>query len=273
MALYYGSWQADAFKAVLSQIDASSRDLFRADFRYRFFKTVDAWNQGGPDALEHECAGFVSSVSPPGHPLLPGPYLVDYQPACFRVILDRARDAAIAAETVALFVDALSRMMVFVPITITAVCLAQLVWLPDDEHALARLCAALQSIGSVGEAHALLLRGFDALATELTDADPVLGLLERAWILREPLTTPYYVVMAAQLIHDAQLPAEDFVAQVRAHRQLAAMPIRARWVIEAAVLALGAQADADAPWPHRTTSAARWPIRCEARAAPPRSQR
>lgn len=244
LGLCYSSWRAAEFDTLLSQIDSSARDHFRSDFRYRFFKTVDAWNRGEREPLERERARASSAAPPHHHALLPGPYLVDCQAACFRVILDRERHASIAPETVELFVHALGRMMVTIPITLASICLAQHAWLAGDARSLARLRAALQTIGPVGEAHALLLGSFEALAAEPVDVDQVLGLLDRAFLLREPLTTPYYVVLAARLIDEHRIPAAHFVERMRAHPRLADMPLRVSWVIEAAALALGAEARA-----------------------------
>lgn len=244
LGLLYSSWNSAGFQALLSQIDASSRDNFRSDFRYRFFKTVDSWNRGESEALEHECASALSSAPLRIHPLLPGPYLVDCQASCFRVILDRARDAAIAPEHVAGFVHTLRRMMVTIPITLAAICLAQHAWLAGDARSLARLREALQTIGPVGEAHALLLGSFEGLETDLVDHDQILGLLDRAFIVREPLTAPYYVVIAARLVNDRRIPAAHFIERIRNHPRLADMPIRASWVIEAATVALGADSRA-----------------------------
>jgi AraC-like DNA-binding protein len=87
----------------------------------------------------------------------------------------------------------------------------------------------------------LLLRSFKDLPADLADVDQVLGLLDRAWMLCEPLTTPYYVVIAARLVHELRLPTDRVVERLRGHPRIAELPIRARWEIEAAALALGAE--------------------------------
>lgn len=240
MGLYYSTWQPVEFRALLAQIDAAAGDNARGDFRHKFFKTVDAWNCGDSAALERAAAGASADVPRCADPRLPGPYLVDCQPLCLRVILDRAADGAISPAIVELFADLLHRTMLSIPLTIAAVCLAQHAWLADDEVSVARLCAALQTLGSVGEIHALLLSGFRDVAADLGDADPVLELLDRAWLLCEPLVTPYYVVMAARLIHDHRLSTAAVIDRLRRHPRIASLPIRARWVIEAAAVALGA---------------------------------
>src|SRR6185503_13473093 len=90
MGLYYSSWQPAEFRAMLAQIDAASRDQGHGDFRHRFFKTVDAWNCGDSTALERAATGASVNVPRYSDPRLPGPYLIDCQPLCFRVIVDRA---------------------------------------------------------------------------------------------------------------------------------------------------------------------------------------
>jgi AraC-like DNA-binding protein len=245
MGLYYSSWQPAEFRSLLAQIESTSRDPACGDFRYRFFKTVDAWNRGDGSALERASADASADVPRYVHALLPGPYLIDCQPLCFRVILDRACDGPIAPAIVDLFVDMLHRTMLSIPVTIASVCLAQHVWLAGDEASLTRLCAALQTLGSVGGMHALLLGSFKDLPADLADVDQVLGLLDRAWLVCEPLTTPYYVVIAARLVHELRLPADRVIERLRSHPRIAELPIRARWEIEAASLALGAEARLD----------------------------
>jgi AraC-like DNA-binding protein len=163
------------------------------------------------------------------------------------VILDRARNAPIPPEHVDLLAHTLGRMMVTIPITLAAICLAQHTWLAGDARSVARLRAALQTLGRVGEVHALLLLSFQSLWTESVHIERVLTLLDRALLFREPLTTPYYVVMAARLVHDHRLPAARLVGRIRAHPRLADLPRRARWVIEAAALALRAEPRAELP--------------------------
>jgi AraC-like DNA-binding protein len=246
MGLFYSTWQPAEFRALLAQLDGASPGNAR-DFRIRFFKTVDAWNCGDSAALERAAAGASVDVPRYSDARLPGPYLIDCQPLCFRVILDRASDGTVVPAIVDLFVDLLHRTMLSIPLTIASVCLAQHAWLVDDEPSLSRICAALQTLGSVGEAHALLLSGFRDLAADLADADPVLDLLNRAWLLREPLVTPYYVVLAARLIHDHRLATSAVIDRLRRHPQSADLPIRARWVIEAAAVALGAEDEIAVP--------------------------
>jgi AraC-like DNA-binding protein len=247
MGLFYSTWQPAEFRGMLAQLEGASPGNARGDFRHRFFKTVDAWNCGDSAALERAAAGASADVPRYSDPRLPGPYLIDCQPLCFRVILDRASDGAVVPAIVDLFVDLVHRTMLSIPLTIASVCLAQHAWLVDDEPSLSRLCAALQTLGSVGEIHALLLSGFRDLAADLADADPVLELLERAWLLREPLVTPYYVVLAARLIHDHRLSTSAVIDRLRRHPQIADLPIRARWVIEAAAVALGAEDEVAVP--------------------------
>ncbi len=270
LALHYSNWQFAEFRALLSQIDSSSQDNhLRGDFRYLFFKAVDAWNQGDGDAFEQAHPRSFPAPTSHAHSLLPGPYLADYQSACFRVILDRARNGPISPEIVDLFADALDRMMATVPTTVAATCLAQHAWLAGDDRALARLRAALPTIGPVGEAHALLVGSFDGIVAELGDVDQMLGLLDRALLLREPLTTPYYVVMAAHLVNDWQLPVRLFVDRIRSHPRLADMPPRAGWVIEAAALALGAEPRPDRAPPEEVRHAVMAQVHGPPRAAAP----
>jgi AraC-like DNA-binding protein len=240
LGLYFCCWQPAEFRALLAEIDAASGDKARRDFRHRFFKTVDAWSCGDSGALVRAAAGASPEVPRCSDARLRGPYLVDCQPLCYRVILDRASNAPIVPEIAELFVDLLRRTMLSIPLTVASVCLAQHAWLADDDPALARLCAALQTLGSVGEVHALLLTAFRNLAADLVDADEVLDLLDRAWLLREPLATSYYVVIAARLIHDHRLATSAVIDRLRHRPEIADMPIRARWVIEAAAVALGA---------------------------------
>lgn len=247
LAMYYSTQQLEELHALLGQIDGSAhgaqprlaRDRIRGDFRPRFFRAVAAWNTGDESLLVHELTAGPAPATG-GHPRLPRPHLIDCQQVCFRVIHDRAHDAPISRELVELLADAINNLMIFAPVVITTTCLAQHVWLAGDDHALARLCGALQTLPAVGEIHAVLLRGFEALATDLVDVDQVIALIERASVLREPLTTPYYVVIAAQLIYGSQLPASRFIERIRGNPNLVAMQPRARWIIEAALQALGA---------------------------------
>jgi AraC-like DNA-binding protein len=240
LALCYSGSRAAEFRALLSQIGASSRDQLRGDHRYRFFQTIDDWNGGDSETLERACASAPAVPAPRRHSLLPGPYLADCHAACLHAIRDRARGAAIAPAVVELFAAALDRMMVTAPIVLASVCLAQHAWLAGDRAAVARLRAALRPLGPIGAIHAQLLGAFEEAAGEGADPAHVLALVERAVIVREPLATPYYVVMAARLIAGHGMPAVDFAARIREHPQLADLPLRARWVIEAAVRALGA---------------------------------
>jgi AraC-like DNA-binding protein len=241
MGLYYTGWQLTEFQALLKQTDPLARDRCHGDSGLQFFHAVDAWNHGEDAALERVCAGTPPEVPRHEHALLPGPYLMDYQPACIRVIADRARDAPVNHEVVDLFVDMLHRLMLSIPVTIASVCLAQHVWLATDRHSLARLCTALQALGAIGEAHALLLSGFLNVAADVLEADQALDLLDRAWLLREPLTTPYYVVIAARILHEHGIRSADAIERLRNDPRAEELPIRARWVIEAAALALGAE--------------------------------
>jgi AraC-like DNA-binding protein len=269
MGLYYSSWNPTEFRALLAQVESTSNDHPDSDFRHRFFRTVDAWNCGDSAALERAAASATPDVLRCADPRLPGPSLVDCQPLCFRVILDRASGAAIVPAIVDLFVDLLRRAMLTIPLTIASVCLAQHASLADDGRSLAQLCAALQTLGSVGEAHALLLTGFHDFAGDLADADPVLELLDRAWLLREPLATPYYVVLAARLIHDHRLPAAAAIERLRHRSRSADLPIRARWVIEAAALALGAPEPPDIAIPDDVRRAIVAQVHGTSRAAAP----
>jgi AraC-like DNA-binding protein len=68
-----------------------------------------------------------------------------------------------------------------------------------------------------------------------------LDLVDRALTLSEPLTAPYYVVMAARLVHDQGLSVAPFVARLRSHPRIAELPAGSRRITEAAALALGGQ--------------------------------
>lgn len=254
LGLCYSGGRDAEFQELLAQLSAASRDAPSPDFRDRFFRVLDAWNRGEDEPLERECARPPPPLPVRRHPLLPAPYLMDYLPSAFHAIRDRARDAPPAPVHAEALAEGLERLMVTIPNTLAATCIAQHAWLAGERRTTDRLRAALSTIGPVGEAHALLLGCFEDLAADGTDgavlAEQALGLVERAAILREPLATPYYAVMAARLLHERGAPVAGFVERIRAHPRLAGLPLRAGWVIEAALLALGAEAGGPAPPAH-----------------------
>src|SRR5262249_33437782 len=143
-----------AFHQLLAGIEVSLPDTYHAELWYRFFKTIDAWNHGARAPLEAECAELPAQMAAEAHPLLPGPYFGSCLPWCSGVIFGRAVRAPVDPRLVDLFVDGLTQLVLFAPCLISAVCLAQHVWLADRRR-LARLKAALAATGPLGDMHGL----------------------------------------------------------------------------------------------------------------------
>ncbi|MBI4511766.1 MAG: helix-turn-helix domain-containing protein [Deltaproteobacteria bacterium] len=238
LVLYYLKNRDDQVKAMLDRIEQSPHGNVHREFWVQFFKTAVAWSQGNYVPLLSQCPSTTAGIARNALAALPGPYFRDFFPYCFLAIRQRDLLKPPDVRLVDLLTEALARLHLFVPLTLSAVVLAQHCLLFEDKESFAKVKSSLLCANPVAAMHAALLSSFEQLESTGADCNDLIALLERATLVTERLTTPYYVVLAVRHASRNGLGNQslsDYLSRSTPLKELCGLP---RFVVDACIASL-----------------------------------